>query len=152
MEKMIYDFIHEHMYVHIMLISVSLAAILGAMAVDFVFGIRKAKENGEARTSAGFKKTAVKAQKYFSPFMVLVFIDLIGCVVVPFPAFSMIWAAYCVFCEFKSVREKAWEKAELRRMEKTISVAIANKEDLAKMVASLLFEGKEVNDEKKQGV
>lgn len=147
MEKVIINFMHEHMYIHILLISLSLAAIIGAMAVDFVFGIRKAKENGVARTSAGFKKTAVKAQKYFSPFMVLVFIDLIGCVIIPFPIFSMIWAAYCVFCEFKSVREKAWEKAELRRMEKTITVAIENREDLAKMVAKLIS-GEEVTNGK----
>lgn len=147
MEKVIINFMHDHMYIHILLISLSLAAIIGAMAVDFVFGIRKAKENGVACTSAGFKKTAVKAQKYFSPFMVLVFIDLIGCVIIPFPIFSMIWAAYCVFCEFKSVREKAWEKAELRRMEKTITVAIENREDLAKMVAKLIS-GEEVTNGK----
>lgn len=133
-------FINEHMMMHAVLISVAAAAILGAMVIDFVFGIIKAKERGEARTSTGYKKTAAKAQKYFSPFMVLVFIDLIGCVVIPFPVFSMLWAAYCVFCEFKSVREKSWQKEELRKAEKTMSIIIENKEDIAKIAAQMLFE------------
>ena len=105
MKDIVYSFIREHMMMHIVLIALSSAATLGAMAIDFVFGLIKAKKRGEARTSTGYKKTASKAQKYFSPFMVLVFIDLICCVVIPFPVFSMFWAAYCVFCEFKSVRE-----------------------------------------------
>lgn len=75
------------------------------MAVDLFFGIKKARQNGEATTSMGLKKTCDKARKYFSPFMVTVCIDLIACIVMPFPVFSMIWAGYCVFCEFMSVRE-----------------------------------------------
>jgi hypothetical protein len=108
-----------------------------------------AKKRGEARTSTGYKKTASKAQKYFSPFMVLVFIDLICCVVIPFPVFSMFWAAYCVFCEFKSVREKSWQKAELRKAEKTMSVIIENKDDIAKLAAQILFETNKKEEEKK---
>lgn len=134
------EFVDKHLLTHAVLISVAAAAILGAMVIDFISGVTKAKERGEARTSTGYKKTAAKAQKYFSPFMVLVFIDLIGCVVIPFPVFSMLWAAYCVFCEFKSVREKSWQKDELRRAEKTMSIIIENKEDIAKIAAQMLFE------------
>lgn len=132
-------FIKEHMLMHIILIALAVAAMLGAMAVDFAFGVVKAKQRGEVRTSTGYKKTAVKAQKYFSPFMVLVFIDLICCVVIPFPVFCLLWAAYCVFCEFKSVREKSWQKAELRKAERTMSVIIENKDDIAKLAAEILF-------------
>ena len=52
----------------------------------------------------------------------------------------MLWAAYCVFCEFKSVREKSWEKAELRKAEKTMSIIIENKDDIARLAAQILFE------------
>lgn len=52
----------------------------------------------------------------------------------------MIWTGYCIFCEFKSVREKSWEKAELRKAEKTMSVIIENKDDIARMVAQILFD------------
>lgn len=134
---------------HAVLISVAAAAMLGAMAIDFMFGIYKAKQRGEARTSTGYKKTAAKAQKYFSPFMVLVFIDIIGSVVIPFPVFSMLWAAYCVFCEFKSVREKSWQKEELRKAERTMNVILENKEDIAKMAAQILFETNKKEEEKK---
>lgn len=140
MKDVIYQFIHEHMMMHIILIALSTVATICAMAIDFASGLIKAKQRGEARTSTGYKKTAIKAQKYFSPFMVLIFIDLICCVVVPFPVFSMLWAAYCVFCEFKSVREKSWQKAELRKAEKTMSVIIENKDDIAKIAAEILFE------------
>lgn len=149
MKDIVYSFIREHMMMHIVLIVLSSAATLGAMAIDFVFGLIKAKKRGEARTSTGYKKTASKAQKYFSPFMVLVFIDLICCVVIPFPVFSMFWAAYCVFCEFKSVREKSWQKAELRKAEKTMSVIIENKDDIAKLAAQILFETNKKEEEKK---
>lgn len=149
MKDIVYSFIREHMMMHIVLIALSSAATLGAMAIDFVFGLIKAKKRGEARTSTGYKQTASKAQKYFSPFMVLVFIDLICCVVIPFPVFSMFWAAYCVFCEFKSVREKSWQKAELRKAEKTMSVIIENKDDIAKLAAQILFETNKKEEEKK---
>ena len=52
---------------------------------DILSSIKKAKENGLATTSTGFKKTCDKARKYFSPFMVTVCIDLIACTVLPFP-------------------------------------------------------------------
>ena len=108
------------------------------------YGIKKAKENGLATTSTGFKKTCDKARKYFSPFMVTVCIDLIACTVLPFPVFSMIWAGYCVFCEFVSVREKSWQKAEIRKQEKTVSILLENKEDLARAFAEIMKEqGKE---------
>lgn len=139
MNEVIYSFIREHMMTHVILIAVAVASMLGAMAVDFAFGLMKARQRGEARTSTGYKKTAAKAQKYFSPFMVLVFIDLICCVVIKFPVFSMLWAAYCVFCEFKSVREKAWQKEELRKAERTVNVVLENKDEIAKVLAEMLF-------------
>lgn len=147
MKDILYNFIKDHLMIHFVLIALSTAAILGAMAIDFAFGIMKAKQREEARTSTGLKKTAAKAQKYLSPFMVLCFIDLISSVVVPFPAFSMLWAVYCIYCEFRSVREKSWEKAELRKAERTMSVIIENKDDIAKIAAEILFKEKEVKNE-----
>lgn len=115
-----------------------MGALIVSMAVDLFFGIKKARQNGEVTTSMGLKKTCDKARKYFSPFMVTVCIDLIACIVMPFPVFSMIWAGYCVFCEFMSVREKSWQKAEIRKQEKTISILLENKDDLAKAFAEVL--------------
>ena len=130
----------SHLYGHIVLIVATTAALLLAMLLDLISGVRKARQRGEARTSQGFKKTCEKARKYFGPYLVLMCIDLLACVIIPAPAFCMLWAAYCIFCEFKSVREKNWQKEELRKAEKTMSIIIENKDDLAKLVAAILFE------------
>ena len=44
--------------------------------------------------------------------------------------------------------QESWEKAELRKAEKTMSVIIENKEDIAKLAAQILFESKK--EEKKE--
>ena len=140
MTEIIHTFLHEHLYMTALIIAICMGALIVSMGVDLFFGIKKAKENGEATTSTGFKKTCDKARKYFSPFMAAVCIDLIACIILPFPVFSMIWAGYCVFCEFVSIREKSWQKAEIRKQEKTLSVMLENKDDIAKMIAELLKE------------
>ena len=138
MAEIIHTFLQEHLYRSALIIAICMGALIVSMAVDLLFGIKKAKQNGEATTSMGLKKTCDKARKYFSPFLVTVCIDLIACIVMPFPVFSMIWAGYCVFCEFMSVREKSWQKAEIRKQEKTISILLENKDDLAKAFAEVL--------------
>ena len=69
-------------------------------------------------------------------------------IIIPFPVFAMLWAVYCVFCEFKSVREKSWEKAELRKAEKTMSIIIENKDDIARLAAQILFETQKEKEDK----
>lgn len=138
MTEIIHTFLQEHLYRSALVIAICMGALIVSMAVDMFFGIKKARQNGEATTSKGLKKTCDKARKYFSPFMVTVCIDLIACIVMPFPVFSMIWAWYCVFCEFMSVREKSWQKAEIRKQEKTISILLENKDDLAKAFVEVL--------------
>ena len=138
MTEIIHTFLQEHLYRSALVIAICMGALIVSMAVDLFFGIKKARQNGEATTSMGLKKTCDKARKYFSPFLVTVCIDLIACIVMPFPVFSMIWAGYCVFCEFMSVREKSWQKAEIRKQEKTISILLENKGDLAKAFAEVL--------------
>ncbi len=132
------DFMHGHLYKHIILIAVCITVTLIAMFIDLITGIQKAKQRGEAATSTGLKKTATKARKYFTPFFTLCCIDILCSVVCPLPAFSMLWTAYCIFCEFISVREKSWRKEEIRKAEKTMSIIIENKDDIAKLVAELL--------------
>lgn len=133
------EFLQEHMALHIEIICLCMTAIIIGMAIDLIYGVSKAKQLGIARTSTGYKKTCDKGRKYFMPFAVLMLIDLVACFVMPAPFFSMIWTAYCLFCEFKSVREKAWTKAELRKAERTMSIVIENKDDLAKAITELMF-------------
>ena len=146
MSEVIQTFAMEHLYRFAFIVSLCMAAMLVAMVVDLIFGVRKAKRNGEATTSTGFKKTCDKARKYFSPFMATVCIDIIAaCANLQVPIFSMLWSAYCVFCEFISIREKAWQKAEIRKQERTMKVILENKEDIAKTLIQLL------NQEQKEG-
>lgn len=146
MSEVIQTFAMEHLYRFAFIVSLCMAAMLVAMVVDLIFGVRKAKRNGEATTSTGLKKTCDKARKYFSPFMATVCIDIIAaCANLQVPIFSMLWSAYCVFCEFISIREKAWQKAEIRKQERTMKVILENKEDIAKTLIQLL------NQEQKEG-
>ena len=146
MNEVIQTFAVEHLYRFAFIVTLCMAAMLVAMVVDLIFGVRKAKRNGEATTSTGLKKTCDKARKYFSPFMATVCIDIIAaCANLQVPIFSMLWAAYCVFCEFISIREKAWQKAEIRKQERTMKVILENKEDIAKTLIQLL------NQEQKEG-
>ena len=85
MNDIIETFIHDHLFLHLVLIAVSMTAIIIAMGIDFISGIQKAKQRGELRTSKKYKMTATKAKKYFNPFLTLVMIDLICCIVIPFP-------------------------------------------------------------------
>ena len=139
MRDTINTLLNEHLYLHVLLICICVGGILVAMAVDLFFGIRKAKALGHATTSTGYKKTCEKGRKYFMPFAVLMMIDIIGCIILPAPFFAMIWAAWCIFCEFKSVREKSWTKAELRKAEKTMNIIVENKDEIAKAVAQLIL-------------
>lgn len=146
MNEVIQTFAVEHLYRFAFIVSLCMAAMLVAMVVDLIFGVRKANQNGEATTSTGLKKTCDKARKYFSPFMATVCIDIIAaCANLQVPIFSMLWSAYCVFCEFISIREKAWQKAEIRKQERTMKVILENKEDIAKTLIQLL------NQEQKEG-
>lgn len=139
MEETLRFLLHDHLYHHIVIICLCVVGMLFAMFVDLIFGIKKARQLGQVTTSTGYKKTCEKGKKYFSPFAVLMCIDLIASVILPAPVFSMLWAAYCLFCEFKSVREKSWTKAELRKAERTMNIVIENKEDIAKLVSQLVL-------------
>lgn len=132
MQEVLIRYAEQHLYLHIVLITLCAAAILVAMGVDLFFGIRKAHERGQPTTSRGLKMTSRKAVKYLVPFLVLTLIDIIGTAVFPAPYLSMAWAGYCLLCEFKSVREKAWEKEEIERQDRTVQ-AIISEHDLSKM-------------------
>ena len=152
MSEVIQTFAVEPRYRIAFIVSQCMAAMLVDRGVGFTFRVRKAKRNGEATTSTGFKKTCDKARKYFSPFMATVCIDIIAaCANLQVPIFSMLWSAYCVFCEFISIREKAWQKAEIRKQERTMKVILENKEDIAKTLIQLLNQEQKEGGEKDEG-
>ena len=140
MEETIQLFLHEHLYLCAFVIFICFIALLGSMAVDLVAGVMKAKELGIARTSTGYKKTCDKAKKYFPTFTEAALMDVVTCVISPFPLFCIAWTIYLCFCEFKSVREKAFEKAEIRKQDRTMQVILENKDEIAKAVVEIMKE------------
>lgn len=116
------------------------AAVLLAMAVDLWVGVSKAKKAGIARCSTGYKRTCDKATKYFFPMLCLSCIDLMACTLLPVPLFTLALAAFNVFCEYKSVMENTHEKAEMRKAEKTMSIILENKDDLASAIGKMLID------------
>lgn len=144
MAEIIQAFMMEHLYRFAFIVTLCMAAMLVAMATDLIFGVRKARQNGEATTSRGLERTCDKARKYFSPFMATVCVDIIAaCANCPVPIFSIVWSAYCVLREFISIREKAWQKAEIRQQERTMKVILENKDDIAKTLMQLLNQQQE---------
>ena len=114
------------------------AAVIVAMAVDLWVGVAKARKAGIATRSTGYKRTCDKATKYFFPMLCLSCIDLMACTLLPVPLFTLALAAFNVFCEYKSVMENTHEKAEMRKAEKTMSIILENKDDLASAIAKIL--------------
>lgn len=130
---------------------VAYGAVAVAMAVDFVTGVARARRAGIATRSRGYKMTCDKALKYYLPMLVLTCVDLIGAVVLPVPAFTMLMAVFNIFCEWRSVMETTRDKREIREAASTFSVIVRNKDDIARMLFELLEkkeERKEASGEK----
>lgn len=113
-------------------------AVMAAMAVDFIAGVRKAKKAGIASTSRGYKMTTEKATKYFLPMLCMSCIDIITSVVLPAPFFTMLMGGFNIFCEWKSVLESTHDKQELRDKAHTFNVIVKNKDDLAAIISQAL--------------
>lgn len=138
MERLVDVFDGVNVYRNCAIVVICIGSMVLSMALDLVSGVMKARKLGIARTSIGFKRTVDKGRKYIGPFICLVLIDFMCFVIIPFPLFSILWSCYCVFCEFVSLREKSWEKDEIRRQEKTLNVIVDNKDDIARMFVEVL--------------
>lgn len=125
------------------------AAVIVAMAVDLWVGVAKARKAGIATRSTGYKRTCDKATKYFFPMLCLSCIDIIACTFLPLPLFTLALTAFNIFCEYKSVMENTHEKAEMRKAEKTMSIILENKDDLASAIAKILTTSLKENDNNK---
>lgn len=99
---------------HTVWIVITYMVVVVAMVADLVTGIRKSRKSGRKLNSRGYKRTCNKALNYFLPMMCMSGIDMLASVVVSFPAFTMLFGAYCVFCELKSVLETTHDKEAIR--------------------------------------
>ena len=122
--------------------------VIVAMLIDLYFGVKKAKELGEATSSEGFRRTINKATYYFA-LMGFAFLFDIFDVVTPYffphplgsiPFVSVFAALGLVLTEAKSVREKAEEKARRRTDEsfRKMLELMQNREDVMREIADHL--------------
>ncbi len=141
MSEVFHDFQVHHLYLCALVIFICFATILIAMTIDLIAGIQKAKELHIARTSTGLKKTCDKAKKYFPTFGIASLMDVaMRTIISPFPLFAIAWTVYLLLCEFKSIREKAYEKAEIRKQDRTMQVILENKDEILKAVVEIMKE------------
>ncbi len=82
--------------------------------------------------------TCDKAVKYFLPMLCLSCIDFLAMQFFAMPFLTMAMGSFNIFCEWKSVMETTYEKAQMRRAAKSLSIIIENKDDMAKALVKLL--------------
>lgn len=113
---------YEAVYNSLFVVFVAWFVVIISMLIDLFFGIKKAKELGEVTTSEGYRRTINKATYYFS-LMTFGFLMDIFNVISPYyfpkplgsiPFVSVFVAIALVITEYKSVREKAEDKARRR--------------------------------------
>lgn len=132
------NFIETNLIDYSIYLAVTYAGVVIAMAADLLTGVSKARRIGIARNSRGYKRTCDKAMKYFLPMICLTSVDIIASAIFPFPLMTMIFGAYCIFCELKSVMESTHQKAEISRHLEGISDLIEHRDDLAKLLRDII--------------
>ena len=96
------------LHVHAVWLALTYIAVILAMSVDFVAGLRKARAAGIASNSRGYKMTTEKAAKYFLPMLCLTCVDV--------------------------MMESTHDKQEMRDAANTLNVIVKNKDDIAAIV------------------
>lgn len=132
------NFIETNLMDYSIYLAVTYAGVVIAMAADLLTGVAKARRLGIRRNSRGYKRTCDKALKYFLPMICLTSIDLIASVLLPVPAMTMVFGAYCIFCELKSVMESTHEKAEIRKQIDDVCSLIEDSKSLADLLHGII--------------
>ena len=126
------------LHIHAVWLAIAYIAVILAMAVDFVAGLRKAKAAGIASNSRGYKMTTEKAAKYFLPMLCLTCVDIMTSVILPAPFFTMLMGGFNIFCEWKSVMESTHDKQEMREAANTLNVIVKNKDDIVGIITQAM--------------
>ena len=126
------------LHIHAVWLALTYIAVILAMAIDFVAGLRKAKAAGIASNSRGYKMTTEKAVKYFLPMPCLTCVDIMTSVILPAPFFTMLMGGFNIFCEWKSVMESTHDKQEMREAANTLNVIVKNKDDIVGIITQAM--------------
>lgn len=120
--------------------------VLLAILADLWSGVRKAKKNGIARTSYGFKRTVDKIARYYNVMLALTVVDAMQMASFwyleryndwnfpVFPFVTLIGAIGICLIEIKSIYEKAEDKIKIDGVGDLAGKIIANKNDVSEIV------------------
>lgn len=109
---------YDTLFRALLVVSFAWITVFIAMGIDLLFGIKKAKQLGEATTSEGLRRTINKATYYFALLTFALLFDTLD-VITPYffpkpfgsiPYFTILVALGQIYSEAKSVREKAEDK------------------------------------------
>lgn len=143
----------EKIIINVWLVSGFYVCVFIAVLADLWSGVRKAKQNGIARSSYGFKRTVDKVARYYNVLLALTVVDVLimasilylnqgeGYSLPLFPVFSLLGALGLCLIEVKSIYEKAEDKVRIENVVTFAGQVIAHKDDLdaiAKAVADYM--------------
>ena len=124
--------------------------VLLSILADLWSGVRKAKKNGVARSSYGFKRTIDKIARYYNVMLALTVIDAMQMCALwylekyyyytwpIFPFITLLGAIGVCLVEIKSIYEKAEDKARLENVAHMAGKIITNRDDLSEIVKAVI--------------
>ena len=132
--------------------------VLVAILADLWSGVRKAKRNGIARSSYGFKRTIDKIARYYNVMLALTVVDAMQMASIwylevyyqyhfpLFPFVTLIGAIGIGLIEIKSIYEKAEDKVKIDNIATLAGQVISNRDNLdviAKAVSEYMHKKEE---------
>lgn len=130
--------------------------VLIAISADLWSGVRKAKTNGVARSSYGYRRTVDKISRYYNVLLALTVVDAMQMSSVwyldtyyqytklpMFPFITLIGAIGLCLIEIKSIYEKAEDKVRIENVANMAGKIITNKDDISEIVKAVVAYMKE---------
>ena len=124
--------------------------VLFSILADLWSGVRKAKKNGIARSSYGYKRTLDKVARYYNVLIALTIVDAMQMASVwyfdvyyswklpMFPFITLIGAIGICLIEIKSIYEKAEDKVRIENVANMAGKIITNKKDIPEIVKAVV--------------
>ena len=125
--------------------------VIIAIIADLWSGVRKAKINGVARSSYGYRRTVDKIARYYNVLMALTVVDAMQMSSIwyldtyysysklpMFPFITLIGAIGICLIEIKSIYEKAEDKVRIENIGDLAGKIITTKDDISEIVKSVV--------------
>jgi len=130
--------------------------VLVAITADLWSGVRKAKTNGVARSSYGYRRTVDKISRYYNVLLALTVVDVMQMSSIwyldkyyhydrlpMFPFITLVGAIGLCLIEIKSIYEKAEDKVRIENVANMAGKIITNKDDISEIVKAVVTYMKE---------